>query len=317
MSFLRVENLRVFYRHQDNVVRAVDDVSFSISKGKTLGLIGESGCGKTTLAKAICRLIPVESGSVRFCGIDITNLNGRKLRETRKWIQLIFQDSDSALNPKKQVGSVLREILKIHGIVPKVCIEQEVERLMHAVGLPAEMKVRYPHELSGGQRQRIGIARALAVQPKVLICDEPVSALDACIQSQIIQLVKNLQKDKGFSVLLIAHGLMAVKSMADEIAVMYLGKIVEYGSVKDVFEHPLHPYTKALLDANPVASPTERYKRKILVGEAVYRNQSGCAFANRCLYAKPLCSQKQPEKVELKGHCVACFFPLEGGAAGV
>jgi len=299
-----------------NIVQAVDGVSFSLQKGKTLGIVGESGCGKSTLARLVTRLIEPSSGSVVLDGVDITNLSGKALREMRRKLQIIFQDPYSSLNPRHSIGQIIGDPMRIQGIVTKANEKSEVQDLMQRVGLNPEHYNRYPHEFSGGQRQRIGIARALSLQPSVIVADEPVSALDVSIQAQILNLLENLQKDLGLSFVFIAHDLSVVRHIADQVAVMYLGKIVEVGDAATVYSNPAHPYTKALLSAVPVANPSMRGsgKRILLVGDvpSPIDPPSGCRFRTRCWKATDLCAAVEPAlEADGAGRVVACHFPEE------
>jgi len=299
-----------------NIVQAVDGVSFSLPKGKTLGIVGESGCGKSTLARLVTRLIEPSSGSVVLDGVDITNLSGKALREMRRKLQIIFQDPYSSLNPRHSIGQIIGDPMRIQGIVTRSNEKNEVQDLMQLVGLNPEHYNRYPHEFSGGQRQRIGIARALSLQPSVIVADEPVSALDVSIQAQILNLLENLQKDLGLSFVFIAHDLSVVRHIADQVAVMYLGKIVEVGDSATVYNSPAHPYTKALLSAVPVANPSLRNsaKRIRLVGDvpSPIDPPSGCRFRTRCWKATDLCEAVEPPlQADATGRVVACHFPEE------
>ena len=299
-----------------NIVQAVDGVSFSLPKGKTLGIVGESGCGKSTLARLVTRLIEPSSGSVILDGVDITKLSGKALREMRRKLQIIFQDPYSSLNPRHSIGQIIGDPMRIQGIVSRTNEKAEVQDLMQRVGLNPEHYNRYPHEFSGGQRQRIGIARALSLQPSVIVADEPVSALDVSIQAQILNLLENLQKDLGLSFVFIAHDLSVVRHIADQVAVMYLGKIVEVGDAATVYSNPAHPYTKALLSAVPVANPSMRVsgKRIRLVGDvpSPIDPPSGCRFRTRCWKATDLCSSVEPPlQADGAGRVVACHFPEE------
>lgn len=299
-----------------NIVQAVDGVSFSLPRGKTLGIVGESGCGKSTLARLVTRLIEPSSGSVVLDGVDITTLSGRALREMRRKLQIIFQDPYSSLNPRHSIGQIIGDPMRIQGIVTRANEKAEVQDLMQRVGLNPEHYNRYPHEFSGGQRQRIGIARALSLQPSVIVADEPVSALDVSIQAQILNLLENLQKDLALSFVFIAHDLSVVRHIADQVAVMYLGKIVEVGDVATVYSNPAHPYTKALLSAVPVANPSLRGsgKRIRLEGDvpSPIDPPSGCRFRTRCWKATDLCSFVEPPlQADGAGRVVACHFPEE------
>ena len=303
-----------------NIVQAVDGVSFSLPKGKTLGIVGESGCGKSTLARLVTRLIEPSSGSVVLEGVDITNLSGKALREMRRKLQIIFQDPYSSLNPRHSIGQIIGDPMRIQGIVTRSNEKNEVQDLMYRVGLNPEHYNRYPHEFSGGQRQRIGIARALSLQPSVIVADEPVSALDVSIQAQILNLLENLQKDLGLSFVFIAHDLSVVRHIADQVAVMYLGKIVEVGDSATVYNSPAHPYTKALLSAVPVANPSLRNsdKRIRLVGDvpSPIDPPSGCRFRTRCWKATDLCGAVEPLlQADASGRAVACHFPEEAAVS--
>lgn len=299
-----------------NIVQAVDGVSFTLPAGKTLGIVGESGCGKSTLARVVTRLIEPSSGSVFLDGVDITSLSGKALREMRRKLQIIFQDPYSSLNPRHSIGQIISDPMRIQGIVTKANEKAEVQELMQRVGLNPEHYNRYPHEFSGGQRQRIGIARALSLRPSVIVADEPVSALDVSIQAQILNLLENLQKDLGLSFVFIAHDLSVVRHIADQVAVMYLGKIVEVGDSATVYNSPAHPYTKALLSAVPIANPSLRNsdKRIRLVGDvpSPIDPPSGCRFRTRCWKATDLCVAVEPSlQADTTGREVACHFPEE------
>jgi oligopeptide/dipeptide ABC transporter ATP-binding protein len=303
-----------------SIVQAVDGVSFTLPTGKTLGIVGESGCGKSTLARLVTRLIDPSAGSVILDGVDITTLSGKSLREMRRKLQMIFQDPYSSLNPRHSIGQIIGDPMRIQGIVTKSGEKAEVQDLMQRVGLNPEHYNRYPHEFSGGQRQRIGIARALSLRPSVIVADEPVSALDVSIQAQILNLLENLQKDLGLSFVFIAHDLSVVRHIADQVAVMYLGKIVEVGDSATVYNRPAHPYTKALLSAVPVANPSLRNsdKRIRLVGDvpSPIDPPSGCRFRTRCWKATDLCASVEPPlQADSTGRAVACHFPEEAPVA--
>ena len=301
-----------FFSNEMATVRAVDDVSFSIAKGETLGLVGESGCGKTTVGRVVLRLDEASGGSIKFDGVDFTHHAGREMRDLRRKIQVIFQDPYSSLNPRMTIGEIIAEPLKVYGIVPeKKARNDRVGELLSQVGLFPYMAERYPHELSGGQRQRVGIARALALEPSLIVCDEPVSALDVSIQGQVINLLENLQARFGLTYLFIAHDLAVVRHISDRVAVMYLGKIMELADRDEIYAQPLHPYTRALLDAAPIPDPRIERARapRALRGEipSPLTPPSGCVFHTRCPIALDLCKQDIPPPRELKqGHIVAC-----------
>ena len=297
-------------------LKAVDNVSFKIKPGTTLGIVGESGCGKTTLGRTILKLYEPNNGEIIFKGEDITHFNKKQMMKYRTDIQYIFQDPYSSLPPRMTVGEIIGEAVKVHNIVPKEEVHEYVIEMMEKCGLPARFYDRYPHEFSGGQRQRICIARALAVKPKLVICDEPVSALDVSIQAQIINLLKELQNTLGLTYIFISHDLSVVKYITDNILVMYLGNVMEYGKTSDIFNNPLHPYTKALMAAIPIPDPdTEEQKKRIrLEGEipSPVNPKPGCRFVTRCRYATEKCHQETPQLEELKPeHFVACHRAKE------
>lgn len=318
-KLLEINNLKKYFPVKAGVfkktvayVKAVDDISFFIKKGETLGLVGESGCGKSTAGATILRLLEATAGEVIFDGRDILSLNKGKLREIRKEMQIIFQDPYASLNPRMTVADIVGEPLDIHNLVKNKQEKYErVSQLMNNVGLTVEQMKRYPHEFSGGQRQRIGIARALAVNPKLIIADEPVSALDVSVQAQVINILQDLQQEYGLTYLFIAHDLSVVKHISDRVAVMYLGKIVEMTAKDEIYLNPLHPYTQSLLSAIPIPDPSFKKERIILEGDvpSPVDPPTGCRFHPRCPKAIDLCSSKEPEFKDYgNGHYVACHL---------
>jgi len=316
---LSVKNLKkhfavkggVFARQVDKV-HAVDGVSFDIGTGETLGLVGESGCGKSTTGRCILRLIEPTSGEVWMSGKDVMRMDHNALRTLRRDMQIIFQDPYASLNPRLTVAAIIGEALEIHNLAKsKKDLEERVVQLLETVGLQPDHMRRFPHEFSGGQRQRIGIARALAVEPKLLVCDEPVSALDVSIQAQVINLLEDLQDKFGLTYLFIAHDLSVVEHISSRVAVMYLGRVVEIAPSRELYDNPQHPYTEALLSAVPIPDPTVKRKRIMLQGDVPnpIRPPSGCHFHTRCPIAKPDCAQRDPKLHESKpGHWVACHY---------
>lgn len=306
----------IFSKGQGHV-KAVDDVSFSVFKGETFGLVGESGCGKSTLSRVIMRLTDADSGEIRFDGLDLLQLKGEALRKQRGKFQMVFQKPFESLNPRRTVGEIIGAPFEIHGVAAGAEKEQRVKRLLELVGLSPQYMNRYPHEFSGGQRQRIGIARAIALNPKLVVCDEAVSALDVSIQSQILNLLDDLQKEFSLTYLFISHNLSIVKHMSSRIAVMYLGKIVEIADAEELYANARHPYTKALLSAIPLPDPDVRKERIILSGEvpSPVNPPAGCRFCTRCQDAMPICSETAPEFVKLSDkHTVACHLYADTGA---
>lgn len=316
---LVVEKLKKYYPIKKGIisrtvghVKAVDGIDFHIYPGETLALVGESGCGKSTTGRAIVQLEPPTEGRVIFAGQDMAALQGAELRKARTDLQIIFQDPYSSLNPRKRIGDLLAEPLLAHKLVPKSEVSQKVDDILEIVGLTKYHKSRYPHEFSGGQRQRIGIARALILQPKLIVCDEPVSALDVSIQAQVLNLLKDLQKEFQLTYLFIAHGLGAVKYISDRIAIMYLGKIVELAQTQEIFKSPRHPYTQALLHAYPIPNPHLRNRERIVMEGDVPNPANppkGCRFHTRCPLAKEICREQAPDLTKT-AHAVACHFPL-------
>ena len=311
-TLLEVRNLKKYFQVPKGYLHAVDDVSFKINEGETLGIVGESGCGKSTLGRAILRLHEPTSGTVLFDGMNVTGMDKQEMRSLRKYMQIIFQDPYASLNPRFTVAQIIEEPLRLHKIYSSEAeIQARVEELMDMVGLSARMQNAYPHEFDGGRRQRIVIARALAVNPRFIVCDEPVSALDVSIQAQILNLMIDLQKDLNLTYIFISHNLSVVKHISTDVGVMYLGNIVELSSTEDLFANPLHPYTECLLSAVPNMDPRKKMKRIILEGDmpSPADPPAGCKFHTRCPYATELCVKEEPKWEEKSpGHFAACHY---------
>ncbi|MDY3361636.1 MAG: dipeptide ABC transporter ATP-binding protein [Clostridium celatum] len=316
---LEVKNLCKYFEvkkglfSRESYVKAVDDVSFTINEGETLGLVGESGCGKTTTGRTVLNLYKATKGNIIFDGIDITNFNDKQMLPFRRQMQMIFQDPYASLNPRMTVGDIIGESIDIHDLYKGKERDDRIRFLLDKVGLNGSHINRYAHEFSGGQRQRIGIARALAVEPKFIVCDEPISALDVSIQAQVINMLEELQEEFKLTYLFIAHDLSMVKHISTHIGVMYLGKLVEKGTSTEVYSNPMHPYTQALLSSVPIPDPriAKANKRIILEGDipSPIDPPPGCRFKGRCRYAKAICGQEEPKMKELeKGHFVACHL---------
>jgi oligopeptide/dipeptide ABC transporter ATP-binding protein len=319
-ALLEVRNLRKHFpvragllRRPSGAVRAVDGVGFELAAGETLGIVGESGCGKTTLGRVVLRLIEPTTGTIRFAGDDLLALGGDALRRKRREMQLIFQDPFGSLNPRMRVGAIVGEGLEVHGLARGAEQRARVRRVLERVGMRADAVERYPHEFSGGQRQRIGIARALAVEPRLIVADEPVSALDVSIQAQIVNLLQDLQEELGIAYLFIAHDLRVVEHISHRVAIMYLGRIVELADSRELYANPHHPYTRALLSAVPELDPATRRERIILRGEvpSPIDPPSGCRFHPRCAFAEARCRSEEPALLGRADHQVACHvFPV-------
>lgn len=313
-TLIEVKNLKKYFKiDKSSTLKAVDDVSFDIKKGETLGLVGESGCGKTTCGRTVLGIYNATDGKVLFNGKDVHSLRGKDRVEFNKKAQIIFQDPYASLNPRMTVGDIIAEGIDIHGIYKGEARMNKIYELLEKVGLNKEHASRFPHEFSGGQRQRIGIARALAVEPEFIVCDEPISALDVSIQAQVVNLLIKLQQEMGLTYLFIAHDLSMVKHISDRVGVMYLGTMVELSESEELYANPKHPYTQALLSAIPISDPeVEKTRSRIMLEGEVpspINPKSGCRFVKRCKYAKPECSDVMPQLKEIeKGHFVACHL---------
>jgi oligopeptide/dipeptide ABC transporter ATP-binding protein len=318
---VEVEGLVKHFRSGTTTVHAVDGLNLQVLEGETLGLVGESGSGKTTLGRCIVRLHEPDAGTLRFGGTDITHLPERSLRPLRREMQMVFQDPYSSLNPRKRIGSIIGDVLRAHGERDRAVIEREVASLLEQVGLSAGHARRYPRAFSGGQRQRVGVARALALRPRLIVADEPVSALDVSIRAQIVNLLADLQAEHGLTYLLIAHDLGLVRQVCDRIGVMYLGKMAELAPADELHRRPIHPYTEALLSAVPIPDPVASAARKriVLSGDlpSPTHPPPGCRFHTRCRYATDVCGREEPPMVEhAPGHLAACHHPLNVAAGG-
>ena len=324
VPLIEVRDMKKYYpikggiiTHTIGYVKAVDGVSFSIMEGETLGLVGESGCGKSTIGRQLVGLEQPTEGKIFYDGRELSALKPAELQKIRTQLQMVFQDPYSSLNPRKHIFEILAQPMLYHKISTRSTVEKDIVRILDMVGLSRNVLGRYPHEFSGGQRQRIGIARALSLNPRFIVCDEPVSALDVSIQAQILNLLKGLQKELNLTLLFVGHGLGAVNYVSDRIAVMYLGKIVEMGEAKEIFNHPVHPYTRALLDAVPVPDPDEQDREKgLLQGEVGDSTNppAGCRFHVRCPYATEICAQKEPQMQETSPgshHYAACPIVMQ------
>ena len=311
-KYIEVRDLKKYFSTRRGLLHAVDDVSFDIGRGETLGLVGESGCGKSTLGRTLIRLLDATAGQVLFDGVDLLKLGSREMKEMRKKVQIVFQDPYSCLNPRLSVSKLIAEPLIVNNVYSSSAeMHRRVEELMDIVGLARRLTNSYPHELDGGRRQRIGIARSLALSPEFIVLDEPVSALDVCIQAQVLNLLSDLKKEFGYTYVFISHNLSVVKHVSDRIAVMYLGQIVELSDFRSIFKNAMHPYTMALLSAIPVPRYGHRRKEIILEGDvpSPINPPEGCRFAGRCIHVKERCTRETPKLGEVEpGHFVRCHF---------
>ncbi len=320
MSLLTVTDLKKYFptysqkifRREGAPVKAVDGLSLSLNAGETLGLVGESGCGKSTAGRTILKLLEPTGGTIEFEGRDVTHAHGEELRILRREMQMVFQDPYGSLNPRHPIGQIIAAPFEIQKVTPPGGVKKAVQELMERVGLNPEHYNRYPHEFSGGQRQRIGVARAIALKPKLIVCDEPVSALDVSIQAQVINLLEDIQNEQNLAYIFIAHDLSVVRHISDRVMVMYLGKVMEVADRNSLYERPMHPYTQALMSAVPVPEPRRDRERILLYGDlpSPQNPPSGCVFRTRCPLATERCAAEEPQKIELEpGHIVACHYP--------
>jgi len=320
VSLLTVTDLKKYFptysqkifRREGAPVKAVDGLSLSLNAGETLGLVGESGCGKSTAGRTILKLLEPTGGTIEFEGRDVTHAHGEELRILRREMQMVFQDPYGSLNPRHPIGQIIAAPFEIQKVTPPGGVRKAVQELMERVGLNPEHYNRYPHEFSGGQRQRIGVARAIALKPKLIVCDEPVSALDVSIQAQVINLLEDIQNEQNLAYIFIAHDLSVVRHISDRVMVMYLGKVMEVADRNSLYERPMHPYTQALMSAVPVPEPRRDRERILLYGDlpSPQNPPSGCVFRTRCPLATERCAAEEPQKIELEpGHIVACHYP--------
>jgi peptide/nickel transport system ATP-binding protein len=320
VSLLTVTDLKKYFptysqkilRREGAPVKAVDGLSLSLNAGETLGLVGESGCGKSTAGRTILKLLEPTGGTIEFEGRDVTHAHGEELRILRREMQMVFQDPYGSLNPRHPIGQIIAAPFEIQKVTPPGGVRKAVQELMERVGLNPEHYNRYPHEFSGGQRQRIGVARAIALKPKLIVCDEPVSALDVSIQAQVINLLEDIQNEQNLAYIFIAHDLSVVRHISDRVMVMYLGKVMEVADRNSLYERPMHPYTQALMSAVPVPEPRRDRERILLYGDlpSPQNPPSGCVFRTRCPLATERCAAEEPQRIELEpGHIVACHYP--------